>query len=292
MRKTTFRTASITIVVALMFALISWQPAFATPNGTVLIAKGLVTATSAGDQSRALSKGEAVNEGDVINTAAKSFAVIRMMDKTKLTLKPSTSIAIGKFDLTEGKEEGCLNLLKGGLRTVTGLIGERNPEKFQLDSVVASIGIRGTDFTARICAGEECQTDESQYLENEYEPVEKPTLPESINEELPEGLYSSCATGVIAVSQCAGQIEDFEVGKCRVNQQKDCVDIILSAGQAGYVSYGAERLGDNSGILPFIPHFLLSDPHFRLSELDDQKLELIELFKDEFSTGEYCEVVN
>ena len=264
----------------------------AEPSGTVILAKGLVTATGANKTDRTLAKGESVEEGDVINTASKSFAVIRMIDDTKLTLKPNTTIAIGNFNLAKGEEEACINLIKGGLRTITGLIAKRNPEAFQVDTPIASIGIRGTDFITRICAGEECLQDEQSYFGQDYSPVEQPTLPESVNQQLPEGLYSSCETGVIALTQCAGQIEDFELGKCRIEQRKDCTEVELAAGQAGYVGYGAEQLDENLGILPFIPLFLSSDRHFDLSELDDQKLELIELFKDEFSTEDHCEISN
>lgn len=278
--------------VALFFILgLCFSSAQAVSNGTVLMAKGVVTATDAQKVSRTLAKGASVNEGDLINTANKSFAVIRMIDNTKLTLKPNTTIALGEFDITEGKEKGCVNLVKGGLRTVTGLIGQKRPEAFQVDTPIASIGIRGTDFILRICDEDECLEDEQEYFGEQYNSVEGPTLPESDNVELPEGLYSSCETGTIAVSQCAGQIEDFEIGKCRVNQQQDCTQIELSAGQAGYVSYGAEQMEEpRMGILPLVPHFLDRDPHFRLSELSDEKLELIELFKDEFSTEDQCEV--
>ena len=105
--------------------------AHAVVNGQVIMAKGVVTATDGDDSSRTLAKGADVFEGDVISTASKSFAVIRMLDQTKLTLKPSSSIAVGKFNAEEGEEEACVNLIKGGLRTVTGLIGRRKPEAFQ-----------------------------------------------------------------------------------------------------------------------------------------------------------------
>ncbi|MBT8114488.1 MAG: hypothetical protein KJP04_03865, partial [Arenicella sp.] len=90
--------------------------------------------------------------------------------------------------------------------------------------------------------------------------------------------------------KCAGQLEDFAIGKCRVNQQKDCTEVELKAGQAGYVSYDAQQLDEQIGILPLVPHILDSDPYFELSDLDDKQLELIELFKDEFSTEEQCEI--
>ena len=208
----------------------------AATGGTVILAKGAVTATAANQVTRLLAKGAAIDEGDVISTSLKSFAVIRMIDNTKLTLKPGTTIAIGKFNDEEGKEEACINLVKGGLRTVTGLIGKRRPEAFNVDTPIASIGIRGTDFIVRVCAGEECLTDEKN-LQQEVgaeQAAERAEVAESINEQLPEGLYGSCETGAITISQCAGQVQDFQMGKCRTVQQTDCMAVVLSAGKAGF----------------------------------------------------------
>ena len=289
MRK--FIRCLVSLISVVCFYCASGQ-ALAVANGQVIMAKGMVTATGENDSSRTLAKGADVFKGDVISTASKSFAVIRMMDQTKLTLKPGSSIAIGEFNLEEGNEEGCVNLIQGGLRTVTGLIGERKPEAFQVDTPVASIGIRGTDFSVRICAGDECLREEQSFLDDDYRSVEQPTLPQSVNQQLPQGLYSSCETGVIVVSKCAGQAEDFELGKCRINQQKDCTEVELRAGQAGYVSYDAKDFEDEIGIVPLVPHFMNLDPYFRLSNLSDRELELIELFKDEFSQETQCEFTN
>jgi hypothetical protein len=224
--------------IIFLSALIS--PISHASSGTVILAKGVVTATAADKSNRVLAKGAAIEEGDIINTANKSFAVIRMLDNTKLTLKPGTTIAIGKFSVEEGKEEGCINLVKGGLRTVTGLIGKRKPDSFQVDTPIASIGIRGTDFITRICAGDECTVDEQELSFGEVGRTAKSQsseIAELINQQLPEGLYGSCETGEIVMSKCAGQSENFELGSCRTSQQKDCTEVGLSAGAAGYTSF-------------------------------------------------------
>jgi hypothetical protein len=42
-----------------------------------------------------------------------------------------------------------MSLLKGGLRAVTGLVGKRgNLDAYRVTTTTATIGIRGTDFTA------------------------------------------------------------------------------------------------------------------------------------------------
>ncbi|MGK0374406.1 MAG: hypothetical protein ACJA2E_000875 [Arenicella sp.] len=277
-------------------------------NGTVILAKGVVTATGANNSSRVLAKGAPIEEGDIINTATKSFAVIRMLDNTKLTLKPGTTIAIGKFSVEAGKEEACINLVKGGLRTVTGLIGKRKPESFQVDTPIASIGIRGTDFITRICAGDECIIEEQELSYGDYggtPPSSSADIAELINQQLPEGLYGSCETGSIVMSQCAGQAESFELGKCRVNQQKDCTEVSLNAGAAGYTSFnpivGAapapELKADNVAalpqrpvVLPRTPRILSRDPYFQLSDASDVELEKVDRFPDAFNTDGQCSI--
>jgi hypothetical protein len=277
-------------------------------SGTVILAKGVVTATAADKSNRVLAKGASIEEGDIINTANKSFAVIRMLDNTKLTLKPGTTIAIGKFSVEEGKEEGCINLVKGGLRTVTGLIGKRKPDSFQVDTPIASIGIRGTDFITRICAGDECIADEQELSFGEYGETAKSqssAIAELINQQLPEGLYGSCETGTIVMSKCAGQSENFELGSCRTSQQKDCTEVGLSAGAAGYTSFtpaagtapsASAKAGSSTAlpqrpvVLSRTPRILNKDPYFQLSDASDAELEKVDRFPDSFNTDGQCSI--
>ena len=288
------------MLVALAFILGTVSAALAN-SGTVILAKGVVTATDSTKSSRVLTKGAAVKAGDIVSTAQKSFAVIRMIDNTKLTLKPGTTIAVGVFSVEEGKEEGCINLVKGGLRTVTGLIGKRKPEAFQVDTPIASIGIRGTDFITRICAGKECLNDEQELEHSVVDTQElaaQADVAEAINKQLPEGLYGSCETGAIAMTQCAGQVEKFKLGKCRFDLPQDCVDVVLSAGQAGYASLPiSESEGgpvDSSerkvSVLPSTPLILSQDPYFALSDLSDAELEKIDRFPQGFNSQGQCSI--
>lgn len=278
-----------TFLLLLVTAFFLARPAFgSTENGSVLMVKGVVTATSETQLSRTLVKGAAVFSGDVINTAPQSFTVIRMLDNTKLTMRPDTTIAIGEFNLDKGKEEACVNLIKGGLRTVTGLIGQRKPEAFLLDTPVASIGIRGTDFVTRICEGELCQLDQNKYIEQSLGAVDDPAFAEILNEELPEGAYAHCVTGSIVMSQCAGQAEGFQVGQCRQTQQADCFEVNLNAGQAGYVGQTYLQTQGDSGVLPAVPKFIESDPYLKLSDMDDGELGLIEFFSEGESINQQC----
>ena len=244
-------------------------------NGKVLLAKGVVSATDEGGASRLLAKGQIVAKGDKVTTAQKSFVVIKMEDNTKITLRPESSVVIGEFDDEKGKEKAHLKLLKGGLRTVTGLIGKTNPDAVKLSTSVATIGIRGTDYIARLCGGD-CLREERSFTDIDYIDVDSPTLGSEINETLPFGLYFLVKEGRIYVQQCPDGTEADDVASCP--------QVELSTNQSGYA--GAEKLG----ITPRVPLFLENDPHVKFSDIPDESLDALDVLQDEQSDALQCEI--
>lgn len=119
--------------------------------GDVVFARGAVSAQNAAGQMRLLGKNAQVFESDVITTASKSFAVIRLNDGTRLSIRPNSSLVIEEYTDTEGDESAVLRLFRGGLRSISGLLSKRNPDAYKLNTAVATIGIRGTEFDARLC---------------------------------------------------------------------------------------------------------------------------------------------
>ena len=132
--------------------------AAADPAGKIIYARGNVSAQAPGAGLRIVTTGAPTTVGDTIATAADSFAVIELLDEERITLRPETRFTIAEFNQTAGHESVALNLVKGGFRALTGLLGRRRPESFRLTTPVATIGIRGTDFVARFC-GAECASD-------------------------------------------------------------------------------------------------------------------------------------
>ncbi len=148
--------AAILGVAALALAI----PALAAEVGTALFARGVATAQS-GQDVRLIGEGTPIFEGDVINTGAGSFAILSFSDGTRMTLRPDTVFAVERFNDKSGEESALMRLFKGGLRALTGLVSSRNPDAFKLETTVATIGIRGTDFSARLC-GEDCAVEAQQ----------------------------------------------------------------------------------------------------------------------------------
>jgi hypothetical protein len=102
-------------------------------------------------QIYAAIKGDNLYEGDSVATAANSNVQIRMVDEAIVWVRPNTEFKITRYRSTEHgepKNEAVLRLLKGSMRTVTGLIGRSNTGDYKLSTPTATIGIRGTEFDA------------------------------------------------------------------------------------------------------------------------------------------------
>ena len=66
---------------------------------------------------------------DMIKTGAKSFAVIKLKDGTRITIRPDSQLGIKKYNFEESeKDEAEYELVKGGMRALTGLMGKSNPD--------------------------------------------------------------------------------------------------------------------------------------------------------------------
>ncbi|MBW1796893.1 MAG: FecR domain-containing protein [Deltaproteobacteria bacterium] len=123
--------------------------------GEVFFARGVVTAGPEGGEARFLGKGAPIFEGDVLTTGERSFAVLHMSDRGKITLRPDTVFAIEGYSEVRKKESAIFRLFKGGIRAVSGFISKRNQRSgYRLKTPTAVLGIRGTEFDARLCKGD------------------------------------------------------------------------------------------------------------------------------------------
>jgi hypothetical protein len=104
---------------------------------------------------RFVQKGDALAPGDLVQTA-EGRVQIRFSDGGIVDLAPQSAFRVDsyRFDGAEdGSERKFMTLVKGLLRTISGAIGHAHQETYRLDTPVASIGIRGTGYTANLSAG-------------------------------------------------------------------------------------------------------------------------------------------
>ena len=135
-------------VAGVLTLLLVGLPAYAqAPAGTIEFSIGQVAVRGANGLSRDGARGVAVAAGDTVETGA-GRAQMRMIDGAYISLQPQTSLRVQAYALASpGTEErGFLNLLRGGLRTVTGLVGRTKRENYRLTTTTATLGIRGTEF--------------------------------------------------------------------------------------------------------------------------------------------------
>jgi hypothetical protein len=96
------------------------------------------------------ASGIEVNEGDQVRTGANSWALIEMSDGALITVRASTDIRISKYRFVEdgpaAQNSSTIDIIKGALRMVTGLIGQSNRSGYAVNTPTATIGIRGTDY--------------------------------------------------------------------------------------------------------------------------------------------------
>jgi hypothetical protein len=75
-------------------------------------AKGVTTAQANAGKVRFLGRGVPLHEGDVITTASKSFAILKLADDTRISLRPQTVFAVEAFSVgpsgsCDGSEQGA-----------------------------------------------------------------------------------------------------------------------------------------------------------------------------------------
>jgi hypothetical protein len=127
--------------------------ALAQAAGEVEFARGVGFVQSPGQAPRTLGKGQQVREGDRLTTSDGASAIVKMEDGTRMTVRPNSEIVISQFQFKENSPDNSmlLQMVRGGFRAVTGLIAKSSPNAAKVQTSTATIGIRGTDFDARLC---------------------------------------------------------------------------------------------------------------------------------------------
>ena len=128
-------------------------PAGAQPVGRVLMSVGEVVANRGGS-TVVLGTGINIESGDQIRTGPSSGVQVRLNDSSIIALKSQTIFSIDEFvysGRSDGRERAFFNLIAGGMRTVTGLIGKANQRNYAVKTPTATVGIRGSGFNLTAC---------------------------------------------------------------------------------------------------------------------------------------------
>jgi FecR protein len=132
-----------------------------TPVARVVWIKGDgLNATMLNKEVRLLQKESVVYLNDQLTTNANTSAEIVFTDNTLMTFQPDTKFSIDKYNYSGGQKKNTsvgksvMRLIEGGFRTITGLIAKSNPSDYQVQTPIATIGVRGTDYAVYLKGGQ------------------------------------------------------------------------------------------------------------------------------------------
>ena len=177
--------------VVVMLGIAAADLGWAQSAGTVTHLSGTLSVMRPDGSARILSRRSEVTSGDLLATQRDSYAQINFTDGSTMTLRPNTQIKIEDYRFVQDRpqeDSSFVRLLKGGLRTITGLVGKRgNMDAYRVGTSTATIGIRGSSGDTMDCT-EGCEG-VTQNAEN-----------------LPRALYHATYTGSYILTNDRGSV--------------------------------------------------------------------------------------
>ena len=163
--------------------------AHAQPVGRVLVAVGEVT-VQRGGRDAPLITGAEVFSGDTVTVGDTSNAQIGFTDLAIVALRSKSVFRIDEYAFDRNNEsalsKALFSLLRGGLRTVTGAIGQTNRDSYRMRAQSATVGIRGTHYTLVVCQ-QDCSNSDGTLAA--------------------DGTYGGVLEGRVALTNAAGERE-------------------------------------------------------------------------------------
>ena len=175
--------------------------------GAVTHLSGTLTARNDAGATRLLATRSGILPGETLSTAQDTYARVKFNDGTEIVIRPESRFKIEQYSYDEKKPEGdnmVFNLLKGGLRSISGLVSKRNKDKIQYLTPTATVGIRGTHFGMVVCDGD-CAA-------------------------LKDGLHVDVSAGAVAITTSAGT-QQFDAGQFGYVANATTVPVIVPPNQ-------------------------------------------------------------
>ena len=163
--------------------------------GKVIFAIGDVVVQN--QQRVAVKKGDSIEVGDTVITGDKSRAQLIMSDGARISIRANSELLIEQYaynaneanQVSATQSKSSMSLLKGGFRTITGAVASgQDKSGYEVKTAVATIGIRGTDYTILLC-NDDCIS-----------------LGVDSNENIKNGLYAGVSKGAIVLKNSAGEL--------------------------------------------------------------------------------------
>ncbi len=126
-----------------------FSPAAIPHVGEVSLVLGRAYLQAPGQPRQRVRQGSIIKVHDQITTEANGHVHIRFVDQALMSLRPRTRLEIVSYDFnTERPERSVVkfNLIEGVTRAISGDAAKAARDRFRLNTPIAAIGVRGTDF--------------------------------------------------------------------------------------------------------------------------------------------------
>ena len=288
----------------------------------VVLHSGTASILGRDGQSRPVSRGAPVFNGDTVRTEKASYAVLAFRDRSKVTV-----IAESEFKLENVRFGGAqsddgnfvVRIVKGGARALTGLLAKRQPNSVQINMITAIIGIRGTGVDGRLaldCVAGSCSEAAFAYtwegsvvlgaagrsiiIDTDRAGVYNPAQDRLVLlDQVPQFFLDETAPrpdqvdvdfdNLFALSGMDGYPPGLYIGMLEGH--------VEFAGSGGYIDLGPGEsgyLGEGQNVpirLVRYPDFLLSDPYPRPEKFDEQTIRLLDVLNPGGNPGDLiCEM--
>lgn len=129
-----------------------------------------------------------MESGDVLAVGDQSALQVRFTDESIVSFRANSQFRIDdyRFDHNTASDRSLMGLFRGGMRTISGLIGKANQKNYTIRAATSTIGIRGTHFQVVSCNNDCSRPDGTPEL---------------------KGTFGAVTDGQIAVSNDAGARE-------------------------------------------------------------------------------------
>ncbi len=141
------------LVLLFLFAASALTTAWAIPAqiGRIALSVGDVKRVDARGHSTQLKVGSPITEGDRIITGGDAVTIIVFIDEGRISLRANSELLVRHYKVDPDGAQSRLDfdLVRGSVRQISGQAVKLQPDQYRLNTPIASIGVRGTDFLAR-----------------------------------------------------------------------------------------------------------------------------------------------
>lgn len=143
------RPVAAALLVACGLGLVSAAHASEPAVGQVSLLIGEATVVHADGSRQALRRGAPILVGDRVETSANGHVHVRFIDNGYVSVRPESIVEVQayRYDAQHPQQsEVRLKVEQGTSRSISGGATEVDKTRFRLNTPIAAIGVRGTDF--------------------------------------------------------------------------------------------------------------------------------------------------